>query len=64
MITYNSGSRMPDIIDTDQLCAILNVSKNYALSMLRRGEIKGFRINKSKIWKISNVALKQYIETH
>jgi len=34
----------PDVLDTDQLCKLLNVCKDKVYDLLRAGEIKSLRI--------------------
>lgn len=51
----------PDIMTTEDLSNVLNISKNHCLSLLNTGTIKGFKINKSRSWRITKVALNEYL---
>lgn len=51
----------PDIMTTQTASDILNISQNHCLYLLRSGKLKGFKINKSRNWRITSVALEEYI---
>ncbi len=51
----------PDILTTDEVCEILCISKTNCLKLLSSGEIKAFKINNSKIWKVPKKALIEFI---
>lgn len=59
MITFNSF--YPDIMNTDQVCDYLNISKPQCLFLLNSKKIKGFKINNSRVWKIPKPAIQEYI---
>jgi len=48
-----------DILTIDELMDYLNVGRNTAYELLRKGEIKAFKIG--KIWKVSRKAIDEYI---
>ena len=60
MIIYNTF--YPDIMSTDDVCEILNISKHHCLDLLKSGLLKGFKVNNSRIWKITKPALQEYIK--
>lgn len=47
------------LITIDDLCEILSIGKNRAYDMLRKEEIKSFKIG--KVWKIPRMAVDEYI---
>ena len=58
----NLYNMYPDIMTTDDVCEILNISKNHCLNLLRSNSLKGFKISgKSRIWKITKPAIIQFI---
>ncbi len=55
----------PDIMNTDDVCEILSISKNHCLALLRRKKLKGFKMNeKSREWKITKPAIIQFMTGH
>lgn len=60
MITFNYPS-YPDILSTDEVCEILNISKSHCLLLLKSGKLKGFKVNNSRVWKVCKPALNEYI---
>lgn len=52
----------PEIMTADEVCEILNISKNHCLKLLNEKNIKGFKVKeKSWAWKITRPALIQYL---
>jgi excisionase family DNA binding protein len=49
-----------DIIGVDDLCEILDVSRNTAYNLLRNGNIHSFRIG--RVWKIPLKSVKKFID--
>lgn len=60
MITF-SYPTYPDILTTDDVCTILNISKAQCLTLLKSGKLKGFKINGSRVWRICKPAISEYI---
>lgn len=54
---------IPDIMTAEDVCNILNISMNHCLHLLRTGQIKGFKINDSRAWRITKIALYDYCQT-
>lgn len=50
-----------DIMTTDEACEYLNISMPHLLNLLRTQKIKGFKINKSRAWRITKPAIKEYL---
>ena len=48
-----------DIITVEDLCAMLNIGKNSAYTLLASGQIKAFK--QSRVWKIPKIAVTEYI---
>lgn len=48
-----------DVLDVDDLCNILRVSRNSTYGLLRTGQIGSFRIGRT--WKIPKIALEAYL---
>lgn len=48
-----------DVLDVDDLCNILRISRNGTYELLRTGQIGGFRIGRT--WKIPKIALETYL---
>lgn len=48
-----------DILTFDELCTILGVSCNSALTLLKAQKIKAFKIG--RIWKIPKKSVEEYI---
>lgn len=53
-------SEYSEIITIEELMELLMVGKNVAYSMLKSGEIKGFKIGKK--WKIPKQSVEAYIK--
>lgn len=51
---------IPDIMTAEDVSEILNISMNHCFSLLRSGQIKGFKINDSRAWRITKKALYDY----
>jgi len=51
---------IPDIMTAEDVCSILNISMNHCFHLLRTGQIKGFKINASRAWRITKRALYDY----
>ena len=49
-----------DLVTIDELCEILMIGKNTAYSLLKRGAIKSFKIN--RVWKIPRISVDEYIK--
>ena len=49
----------PDIIEINELCALLNICKNTAYGLLRTGEISGIKCG--SIWKIPLQSVMEYV---
>lgn len=60
MITF-SYPTYPDILTTDDVCEILNISKTQCLALLNSGKLKGFKINNSRVWRVCKPAISEYI---
>ncbi|MCD7996968.1 MAG: helix-turn-helix domain-containing protein [Clostridiales bacterium] len=48
-----------DILNFDELCTILGISCNPALTLLKTQKIKAFKIG--RIWKIPKISVEDYI---
>jgi len=48
-----------DLVTVEELCAMLNIGKNAAYTLLASGELKCFRHN--RVWKIPRIAVIEYI---
>ena len=48
-----------DLISVDELCEILSIGHNAAYALLNEQKIKAFKIG--RVWKISRIALEQFI---
>ncbi len=59
MTTYDF--RYNDIMTTNEACSYLNISMPHLLNLLRSKKIKGFKINNSRAWRITKVALNEYL---
>lgn len=59
MTIYN----YPDIMTSDDICSILNISKNHCLYLLKSQQIKGFKINNSRAWRITKPALREFLKS-
>ena len=57
---YPTQAEMIDLITIDDMCDLLMIGRSTAYSLLRSGDIKGFKIG--KVWKISRAALEVYIK--
>ncbi len=58
----NSFNSYPDILNTDDVCEILNISKPHCLKLLNAHAIKGFKVtDQSKVWKITKPAIIQFL---
>ena len=51
---------MPNIVEIDGLCQMLNIGKNTAYSLLTSGEIDSFKVG--SVWKIPVSSVNEYIE--
>lgn len=58
MITYNT---YPDIMNTNEVCEYLNISKPTCLTLLNAGTLPGFKINNSRSWRVCKPLLKRYV---
>lgn len=50
-----------DLISIDELCNILSIGRNVAYQLLNSKKIKAFKIG--RIWKISRMAVEEFILT-
>lgn len=50
-----------ELVTIDELCCILSIGRNAAYSLLKENKIKAFRIG--KVWKISKLAIEEFIMT-
>jgi len=48
-----------DLVTVEELCAMLNIGKNAAYTLLASGELKSFRHN--RVWKIPRAAVTEYV---
>ena len=53
----------PDIMTTEEACNFLNISKSTCLNLLKSGQLKGFKINNSRSWRICKPMLIQYVQS-
>lgn len=51
----------PEVMTTEEACEYLNISMSQLLYLLKTNTIKGFKINKSRAWRISKAAIKEYL---
>lgn len=51
----------PDVMNTNDVCEILNISKNHCLMLLNSNKLKGFKINNSRAWRVTGPALEEFI---
>ena len=61
MITYDSN--YPDIMNVDEVCEYLSISRTTCLRLLKEKRIKGFKINQGRAWKICKPLLHQYVQS-
>ena len=50
-----------ELITVEELCNILSIGRNAAYTLLNENKIKAFRIG--RIWKISRLAVEEFILT-
>lgn len=50
-----------ELITVEELCSILSIGRNAAYTLLNENKIKAFRIG--RIWKISRLAVEEFILT-
>jgi len=48
-----------DLLTIEELCALLSIGKNTAYTLLKKSQIKSFKVGKS--WKIPKQAVEDYI---
>ena len=58
---YKTLDSYPDIMNADEACEYLNISRPTCLKLLREGSLKGFKIDKGREWKIPKLSLDLYI---
>ena len=58
---YNENE-ISEILSVTEVAEILKSGKNLVYSLLRSGELKGFRVNNRGNYRISRAALNDYIK--
>lgn len=53
------NSQEMELISLEEMCGLLSIGKNRAYDLLKRKEVKSFKIG--KVWKIPRMAIDQYI---
>lgn len=50
-----------ELVSVEELCNILSIGRNTAYTLLNENKLKAFRIG--RVWKISKLAVDEYIRT-
>ncbi len=52
---------MPEIMNVEEASEVLNITKSKCLKLLNTNELRGFKVNNSRAWKIPKLALEIFI---